>query len=84
MDHSIFPQSCVSNLDLPLQINETKFSPDGSKFLVLPATFQPRIYDRDGEEVSVMFFILGDAFHYLTRATFIKGDPYIRDMKNTA
>ncbi|TEB39308.1 transcription factor [Coprinellus micaceus] len=49
-------------------INETKFSPDGSKFLVLPATFQPRIYDRDGEEV----------------ATFIKGDPYIRDMKNTA
>jgi hypothetical protein len=31
-----------------------------------------------------MFFVLKNVFHYLTRATFIKGDPYIRDMKNTA
>lgn len=40
-----------SSSSMTLQINEAKFSHDGSKFLVLPATFQPRIYDRDGEEV---------------------------------
>lgn len=49
-------------------VNEIRFSPDGTKFLVIPATFQPKIYSRDGEELAV----------------FIKGDPYIRDMKNTA
>ncbi|RXW24743.1 hypothetical protein EST38_g1124 [Candolleomyces aberdarensis] len=49
-------------------INEVKFSSDGTKFLVIPATFQPRMYDRDGQEL----------------ATFIKGDPYLRDMKNTS
>ncbi|KAH8835384.1 transcription factor [Flagelloscypha sp. PMI_526] len=49
-------------------INDVKFSPDGQKFLVIPATLQPKLYGRDGEEI----------------ATFIKGDPYIRDMKHTA
>ncbi|KAJ2920263.1 hypothetical protein MD484_g54, partial [Candolleomyces efflorescens] len=49
-------------------INEVKFSSDGTKFLVIPATFQPKMYDRDGQEL----------------AAFIKGDPYLRDMKNTS
>ncbi|EIN13578.1 transcription factor [Punctularia strigosozonata HHB-11173 SS5] len=49
-------------------INDIKYSNDGHQFLVVSATLQPKLYDRDGEEL----------------ATFIKGDPYIRDMKNTA
>ncbi|KAG8220102.1 transcription factor [Butyriboletus roseoflavus] len=49
-------------------VNDAKFSNNGQQFLIIPATLQPRLYDRDGEEV----------------ATFIKGDMYIRDMKHTA
>ncbi|KAH6917622.1 hypothetical protein BKA70DRAFT_1215831 [Coprinopsis sp. MPI-PUGE-AT-0042] len=45
------------------------WEPAGSyHFLVIPGTLQPRIYDRDGEE----------------KAVFIKGDPYLRDMRHTA
>ncbi|KAG6371641.1 transcription factor [Boletus reticuloceps] len=49
-------------------VNDVKFSNNGQQFLVIPATLQPRLYDREGEEV----------------ATFVKGDMYIRDMKHTA
>ncbi|KAH9996559.1 WD40-repeat-containing domain protein [Russula vinacea] len=49
-------------------IHDLKYSPDGQHFLVVSGTTQAKLYDRDGEE----------------KATFIKGDPYIRDMKNTA
>ncbi|KAI0271520.1 WD40-repeat-containing domain protein [Gloeopeniophorella convolvens] len=49
-------------------IHDLKYSPDGQRFLVISGTTQAKLYDRDGEE----------------QATFIKGDPYIRDMKNTA
>ncbi|KAF9014934.1 transcription factor [Cyathus striatus] len=43
-------------------------SNDGSKFLCISGTTQAKLFDRDGEE----------------QATYIKGDPYIRDMKNTS
>ncbi|KAI0932454.1 hypothetical protein AcW2_001081 [Taiwanofungus camphoratus] len=49
-------------------IHDLKYSNDGQQFLVVSGTNQAKLYDRDGEEL----------------ATFIKGDPYIRDMKNTA
>ncbi|KAF8895046.1 transcription factor [Gymnopilus junonius] len=49
-------------------INDLKFSNDGSKFLCISGTSQAKLFDRDGEE----------------EATFIKGDMYIRDMKNTS
>ncbi|KAI0034903.1 transcription factor [Vararia minispora EC-137] len=49
-------------------IHDLKYSPDGHSFLVISGSIQAKLYDRDGEE----------------KATFIKGDPYIRDMKNTA
>ncbi|KAI0361849.1 transcription factor [Trametes cingulata] len=49
-------------------IHDVKFSNDGQQFLVISGTTQAKMYDRDGEEL----------------ATYIKGDPYIRDMKNTA
>ncbi|KAH9487147.1 WD repeat-containing protein 70 [Psilocybe cubensis] len=49
-------------------VNDLKYSNDGSKFLCLSGTTQAKIFDRDGEE----------------QATFVKGDPYIRDMKNTS
>ncbi|TBU35041.1 transcription factor [Dichomitus squalens] len=49
-------------------IHDVKFSNDGQQFLVISGTTQAKLYDRDGEEL----------------ATFIKGDQYIRDMKNTA
>ncbi|KAI5991495.1 hypothetical protein EDD15DRAFT_2447662 [Pisolithus albus] len=49
-------------------VNDLKYSNDGQQFLVISATIQAKLYDRDGEE----------------KATFIKGDMYIRDMKHTA
>ncbi|KAK1229395.1 hypothetical protein PQX77_007572 [Marasmius sp. AFHP31] len=49
-------------------IHDIKYSNDGQKFLVVSGTLQAKLYDRDGEEL----------------ATFIKGDPYIRDMKHTS
>ncbi|KAF5382910.1 hypothetical protein D9757_006321 [Collybiopsis confluens] len=49
-------------------IHDIKYSNDGQKFLVISGTTQAKLYDRDGEE----------------QATFVKGDPYIRDMKNTS
>ncbi|KAF9229667.1 transcription factor [Gyrodon lividus] len=49
-------------------VNDLKFSNDGQQFLVISGTLQAKLYDRDGEE----------------KATFIKGDMYIRDMKHTA
>ncbi|KAG5719307.1 hypothetical protein E4T56_gene13288 [Termitomyces sp. T112] len=49
-------------------VNDLKYSNDGQKFLVVSGTTQIKLFDRDGEE----------------QATFIKGDPYIRDMKHTS
>ncbi|KZT21698.1 hypothetical protein NEOLEDRAFT_1164515 [Neolentinus lepideus HHB14362 ss-1] len=49
-------------------IHDVKYSHDGQWFLVISGTLQPKLYDRDGEE----------------HATYVKGDPYIRDMKHTA
>lgn len=49
-------------------IHDLKYSNDGQQFLVISGTLQAKLYDRDGEELG----------------TFVKGDPYIRDMKNTA
>ncbi|KAF8624880.1 hypothetical protein AX15_005749 [Amanita polypyramis BW_CC] len=48
-------------------IRDLKWSNDGQEFLCISGNLQPKLYDRDGEEI----------------ATFIKGDPYIRDMKHT-
>ncbi|KAG8993420.1 hypothetical protein FRB90_000711 [Tulasnella sp. 427] len=49
-------------------VHDLKFSPGGDQFLVISGTLQPKLYDRDGEEL----------------ATYIKGDMYIRDMRHTA
>ncbi|PVG01931.1 transcription factor [Serendipita vermifera] len=49
-------------------VNDLKYSIAGDQLLVISGTAQAKIYDRDGEEIQ----------------TCIKGDPYIRDMKNTA
>ncbi|TFY74140.1 hypothetical protein EWM64_g9872 [Hericium alpestre] len=49
-------------------IHDLKYSPDGHNFLVVSGTTQAKLYDRDGEE----------------QAIYVKGDPYIRDMKNTS
>ncbi|TCD70036.1 hypothetical protein EIP91_005017, partial [Steccherinum ochraceum] len=49
-------------------VHDLKYSNDGQQFLVASGTTQPKLYDRDGEE----------------KAIYIKGDPYIRDMKNTS
>ncbi|KZT36616.1 WD40 repeat-like protein [Sistotremastrum suecicum HHB10207 ss-3] len=49
-------------------VNDLKYSNKGDQFLVISGTSQAKLYDRDGEE----------------KATFIKGDMYIRDMKHTA
>lgn len=49
-------------------VNDLKYSLAGDQLLVISGTAQAKIYDRDGEE----------------KQMYIKGDPYIRDMKNTA
>ncbi|KAF5377544.1 hypothetical protein D9615_005192 [Tricholomella constricta] len=49
-------------------IHDLKYSNDGQKFLVVSGTTQIKLFDRDGEE----------------EATYIKGDPYIRDMRHTS
>ncbi|KAL1737794.1 WD40-repeat-containing domain protein [Schizophyllum fasciatum] len=49
-------------------VHDVKYSNDGQRFLVASGTMQARLFDREGEEL----------------AAFIKGDPYIRDMKNTS
>ncbi|KAJ7630701.1 hypothetical protein FB45DRAFT_990657 [Roridomyces roridus] len=49
-------------------IHDLKFSNDGQKFLVVSGTNQAKLYDKNGEE----------------ETTYVKGDPYIRDMKNTS
>ena len=62
-----------------------KFSNDGQQFLVISGTTQAKMYDRDGEELCVDSYSLKNGQSHLTgRATFIKGDQYIRDMKNTS
>ncbi|GJE85943.1 transcription factor, putative [Phanerochaete sordida] len=49
-------------------IHDVKWSLDGQQFLVVSGTTQPKLYDRDGEVIG----------------TYVKGDMYIRDMKNTS
>ncbi|KAG2160075.1 transcription factor [Suillus bovinus] len=49
-------------------VNDLKYSNDGQQFLVISGTIQAKLFDREGEE----------------KATFVKGDMYIRDMKHTA
>ncbi|KAF8078376.1 transcription factor [Lyophyllum atratum] len=49
-------------------IHDLKYSNDGQKFLVISGTTQAKLFDRDGEE----------------QATYVKGDPYIRDMRHTS
>ncbi|OJT12578.1 WD repeat-containing protein 70 [Trametes pubescens] len=49
-------------------VHDLKFSNDGQQFLAISGTTQAKLYDRDGEELG----------------TYVKGDPYIRDMKNTS
>ncbi|KAG2045188.1 transcription factor [Suillus americanus] len=49
-------------------VNDLKYSNDGQQFLVISGTLQAKLFDREGEE----------------KATFVKGDMYIRDMKHTA
>ena len=33
------------------QVHDLKFSGDGSKFLAISGTTQPKLFDRDGEEL---------------------------------
>ncbi|KAB5594310.1 Transcription factor protein [Ceratobasidium theobromae] len=57
----------------------------GDKFLVISGTSQAKLYERDGEEVYVQATSHNSQTNAsVGSATFIKGDPYIRDMKNTA
>ncbi|KAJ3029526.1 hypothetical protein HDV00_009551 [Rhizophlyctis rosea] len=48
-------------------IRDVQWSISGDQLLVASTTSQPKIYDRDGSEI----------------AEFVKGDPYIRDLRNT-
>lgn len=49
-------------------VHDVQWSKDGKRFLVVSGTTQVKMYDREGEELGI----------------FVKGDPYIRDMKNTS
>ena len=66
-------------------VHDLKYSNDGQQFLVISGTTQAKLYDRDGEELCVHPYPYMNGQSDLTRrATFIKGDQYIRDMKNTS
>ncbi|KAM0790757.1 hypothetical protein ACM66B_004608 [Microbotryomycetes sp. NB124-2] len=49
------------------QVHSVQFSPSGNQILVATGSNQAKLYDRNGVEV----------------AEFAKGDPYIRDLRNT-
>ncbi|KZW01930.1 transcription factor [Exidia glandulosa HHB12029] len=49
-------------------VNDIKYSQAADMFLVISATMQAKLYDREGEE----------------KGMFMKGDPYLRDMHHTA
>ncbi|RIB30186.1 WD40-repeat-containing domain protein [Gigaspora rosea] len=49
------------------QIHHLEYSLSGDQFLIISGTAQAKLYDRDGFEIE----------------EYIKGDPYIRDMRNT-
>ncbi|KAI8819599.1 WD40-repeat-containing domain protein [Fimicolochytrium jonesii] len=48
-------------------IRDVQFSPSGDQILMASSSAQPKVYDRDGVEI----------------VEFVKGDPYIRDMRHT-
>ncbi|CAG8618197.1 1593_t:CDS:10, partial [Dentiscutata heterogama] len=50
------------------QIHHLEYSLSGDQFLIISGTAQAKLYDRDGFEIE----------------EYIKGDPYIRDMRNTS
>ncbi|CAG8537772.1 16632_t:CDS:10 [Acaulospora colombiana] len=50
------------------KIHHIEYSLSGDQFLIISGSAQAKIYDRDGFEIE----------------EYIKGDPYIRDMKNTS
>lgn len=49
-------------------VNDIKYSTAADMFLVVSATLQAKLYDREGDE----------------KGMFMKGDPYLRDMHHTA
>ena len=66
-----FPDSHTLPLLLPQcgshQIRAVSWSPSGDAFMVVPASAEPKVLDRDGRELGF----------------FTRGDMYIRDLKNT-
>ena len=49
-------------------MNDLKFSPDGTRVVIVNGNIQPKMVSRDGDDLGM----------------FVKGDMYIRDMKHTA
>jgi hypothetical protein len=41
-----------------IQIHDVKYSNDGQRFLIISGTMQAKLYDRDGEELYVLFSLL--------------------------
>ncbi|KAK9728598.1 hypothetical protein K7432_000946 [Basidiobolus ranarum] len=50
------------------QIHDLQYSITGDQFLIISGLATPKLYDRDGFEI----------------AEFVKGDPYLRDMRHTS
>lgn len=76
----------INDLTWGFQIHDLKFSNDGQQFLCISGTIQAKLFDRDGEDKCVYSEVCPAVLQYsfIFRATYIKGDPYIRDMKNTS
>lgn len=81
--HTVQHSSLV--LTKRIKVHDLKYTNAGDKFLVISGTSQAKLYERDGEEVYVQATSHNSQTNAsVGSATFIKGDPYIRDMKNTA
>ena len=59
--------SCIWKQVNPCAVPQVSWSPTGDAFLVVTGSPQPKVYSRDGKE----------------EGEFVRGDMYIRDMKNT-
>lgn len=70
-----------------LQVHDVQFSVKGDALLAATGSNQAKLFDRDGVETyapvlrpSASPFLIPSR---LSRCVFVKGDPYIRDLRNT-
>jgi hypothetical protein len=65
------------------QVHDIDYSLDGQSMLVISGTLYPKIFNKEGEDESVPRLKKPLISYWCYRKEFVKGDVYLRDMKNT-